>query len=424
MKKNIYRAFDEIEQLSESVEKIDESSVYADVDIDIEKIKRGAFEMAGIKNSKKKTGRKLTIFLVAAALMAAAVGTTAAAGGSFHSVFGQMIAGEAVDGIFAGGNVKTESDTLNINFKGVTGDDRQACAMMTITKKDGTAFTNDTENAFIGRYAYDDAKISCTKPFWQRILHGTDEHDSGHGDVLYDLADAKTIDAYIWYKDDVCSLIGETLSVANTKIYLYHLEKELSTWDEFINSLGMEDDNHEELKENQIRTICDGKMVTLTLKDNETITCYKDKQVLATYEEIDLQYDLSVQLNYRKQEKVLDELADKIILFNDVPKMIRKVAVQPYTMQIELYEEGNFTVSDDVSATQKILSTYADKFNRLTITTTDGNVYDAVRLSGTFSGGYETLIYQFTDTAREKIAYINPDKILSITCDGTTFYQK
>lgn len=433
MKKSIYQAFDEIQNLPQSFENITQDSVYAPIDIDIEKIKRGAFEMTGIKNSqshtsKKWSAKKWTAVLVAATLAAAVIGTgAAAAGGTFNSVFGQMVAGEPVDGVYAGGHVRVDSDTLNVDFKGVTGDNRQACAMISITKKDGTPFTDDFENTFVQEH-FNQTELSCTKPFWEKVANGF--YNSQHGEVWYDLTDANTINTMIWYEGGDYSLIGETLSVHSGKVYLYHVKKVLSTWDEFQTSLTAEYDTEDvQLQDNQIRTICDGKMVTLTLNPNETITRYKDKQVLAVYEEMDLSYDLSVQLNYKNCETIFDDVKDKSIPCDGVYKNISRLAVQPYTMQLDLYQSGDFRVLDDEDYhTFQQLNPSDSELDKLTVTTADGQVYYANKWKSTSAGdadGFtESIVYQFTDTDIEKIAVIDPQQILSISYNGKYLYQK
>ena len=68
---------------------------------------------------------------------------TAGAPGSFNSIFAKVFAGGPVDGMYSSSSAAVNSDDVNIDFKGVAGDKRNAYAIYNVTRKDGTPFIVD-----------------------------------------------------------------------------------------------------------------------------------------------------------------------------------------------------------------------------------------------------------------------------------------
>ena len=83
-------------------------------DIDSREIRKMAFEKAGISQKPKKYRKKRVVFtLIAAVLAAAVLGTaTAGASGSFDAVFGEYFAGESSEGLYPGGEVSIDVNSL------------------------------------------------------------------------------------------------------------------------------------------------------------------------------------------------------------------------------------------------------------------------------------------------------------------------
>jgi len=128
-------------------ENIDEKTIYENTGVNADNVKELVMNKIHESKSadKKNRKKKITFTLIAAAAAVAVLGTTAAATGSFNSVFGELLAGEMKGGMYAGGNVQVQSDDLDINFKGIAGDKHEVYGMMTITKKDGSAFVENTD---------------------------------------------------------------------------------------------------------------------------------------------------------------------------------------------------------------------------------------------------------------------------------------
>ena len=110
-------------------DELNEQTVIEETGVRTENVKEIFKDMVK-NNGKKKNKRSITkVFTILAAAAAAtiAAGTiTAGATGSFNNVFGQIFAGEADNGMFSRGNVNISSETLNIDFKGITGDQNKA----------------------------------------------------------------------------------------------------------------------------------------------------------------------------------------------------------------------------------------------------------------------------------------------------------
>ena len=132
-------------------ENIDEKTIYEETGVNTDNVK--ALVMDKIHENKttslkKNHKKRWTISLIAAAAAVAVVGTTAAATGSFNSTFGQWFAG-------------FESEKLNCNFKGIAGDKSEVYAVMSLTKKDGSKFVENTDEYFALGSSYTE-NIDCT----------------------------------------------------------------------------------------------------------------------------------------------------------------------------------------------------------------------------------------------------------------------
>ena len=402
MKKNVYQVFDEMETLTESFDRIEEASLYAP-DIDIEKIKRGALEMTGMKASKKHTGKKLTVLLIAAALAVAAVGTTAAATGSFNSAFGQMIAGEAIDGLYSAGKAQISSDTLNVEFEGVTGDDRSAMAVLTITKKDGTAFTEQFDDAFTNQSNH--ANVTCTKPLLNQILDAGKPEGIGNGGsgTAYEMVDSKTLKAYIYYENLDYTIIGQTLTVEDSLMYVFHIEKEIGTYEEWQDYLNADESERK------------GSVYDIEFKENEILQEHDGKMVLATVEQVPLEYEVSFKLNYRHMERAIREIAHQPYR----NKTIESIKIQPYSMEMAMV--GSSDPEEDSQSRIPILS--LEKYPSLVVTMEDGTEYFAHANSISSNGDRETAIYAIGTKDLDHLAVIDPYQVTSISCNGIEIFH-
>lgn len=120
------------------------------MDIDIAKIKADVFARLRsdnkIKNYGKKATKKLTILLIAAVILVSmAIGTIYASNG-VQGVFKEFFNGNLNSaGLYSGEDIAfTSTDpNLGVELLGVSGDNRKLYTVLEVTKKDGTAITDE-----------------------------------------------------------------------------------------------------------------------------------------------------------------------------------------------------------------------------------------------------------------------------------------
>ncbi len=126
------------------------------IDIDINRVKEQVFDRLNtdMENNKKHNTKKFRIMLIAAVVAVSMIlGTTAYATGALQSIFGSFFGGNFNSaGLYDGKKVTFESPDPNINAQllGITGDERQAYAMIEVSHKDRTPVTEEGyNNAFL-----------------------------------------------------------------------------------------------------------------------------------------------------------------------------------------------------------------------------------------------------------------------------------
>lgn len=255
----------------------------------------------------KKRVRKITIVSVISAVAAFAVlGTTAAATGTLNPVFGQMMANEISDGTYSGGNVTVNSDTLNVDFEGVGGDEHNVIATMTVTKKDGTAFAEGTDKLLYAgdkvRYDFEeDMNVTVSRPLIAQITNS--DYCDTNGFVDYTFEDDYTLKVTVTYSDDDRNLIGETMNIKADGLYLFTSDKVMYTSAEWQAHMADENDpfwndglSIWEKAEKEYGDLAENQAAML---DFDTSDGGFGNVVIASWEKIDLNYDLSVKLNYK-----------------------------------------------------------------------------------------------------------------------------
>ena len=140
------------DKLENDLVSIDENTVLAETGVDAPRIKEAVMkEIKGGKKTKKATIKKIfSIAAIAAAITAAATLTVQAATGAFNPAFAELYAGEPASGVFPGADISVKSDTLDINFLGVTGDEASMISIYEIRRKDAGDFVEsfDTPDAY------------------------------------------------------------------------------------------------------------------------------------------------------------------------------------------------------------------------------------------------------------------------------------
>lgn len=425
------------------VENIDESTVYETTGVKKENVREILMSKINNGTSEKKTGRanvkrRVTITLIAAAAAAALLGTTAAATGSFNSAFGKMFAGEPANGVYSGGKVTAKSDKLNIEFGGIVGDSDNVWGMMKLTNSDGSPFVETKDGVFVqsdymvASYGLDTQKIQCTKSLLDSWMH----KNSPYAEVTYQLEDADTIRAIIYYGDDESNIIGETLTAKETDIVIYRVDEVLYSWEEMQNAYNTipEDDKFWSNGGFYEKAVAEHKS---DLKENQEVGYSEKGLSLMTKVTSNLGYEVSVKLNYKDSIKTFSEVEGKEITFDGKTQTVGKLEVQPFTMKLSLYELGDFRVADDYVHDYEA-EMLPSELDNLTIETDDGKVYTAHRYASQGSADEkhqeDTLTYQFyvpsdnvsadPDYMTQKQAVINPEQIIGISYNGKYILDK
>ena len=228
---------------------IDEQTVLEETGVSKDRVKEIVMEnISTSKKTTKKGGKKVFVVLAAAVAATIAVGTvTAGATGSFNSVFTPIFAGDPVDGMYSADSATIKSDAVNIDYKGVAGDKREAYAIYNITKKDGTPFITDENSYFsliqMSRDTGYVADVSCTIPLFDQLTEGLFYRaDIPGGDVSYEMTDDYTIQAYVQFRDEGRNIIGQTVTVKDETIVINHIDEILGTHDELFGADSMSTD--------------------------------------------------------------------------------------------------------------------------------------------------------------------------------------
>lgn len=149
---NIYRLFDKIQNGSNSIYNIDESTIYEPVNININNIKKTVF--SEVENDMKKSRQNIKhkkILMIAAALASVTVISTSVAAsiGGLENVFGQIFQGNLkAENIYSGNNIKitTKDENLNVEVLGITGDENTVYTALKLTHKDNSSFVRSIDS--------------------------------------------------------------------------------------------------------------------------------------------------------------------------------------------------------------------------------------------------------------------------------------
>ena len=400
-------------------ENIDEKTVYENTGVQIENVKKLVMNMVheGKTTHKKNKGKVIKFTLIAAAAAAVLGTSVAAATGSFNSVFGELLAGEMHGGMYAGGNVQVQSDELDIDFKGIAGDKHEVYGMMTITKKDGSAFVENADDYFFGYTSSPNDKVDCIlSPMNQLIgkLWYFGQEMQG-GNITYTFKDNNTINAVISYGSEY-NIIGETLTVNESKPLFYHVDKVLCT-DEEIGEFFSNIDENTDMS--QAPYLIAQREYESTLTDNQLLTFDgKGNFVIASEYPFEFDYDLSVKLNYKDTTKYLNEAKGKTVNFNNCKDMtIKELEAHAFGLKLDLAYPTNDI--DEINAIQ-------DKFDsniidRIEVTMQDGTVYEAN--NNTFYQSINIQRLEFSFSSEDwKTVVIDPNKIIKVVYNGITIY--
>ena len=406
---------------------INEQTVTVETGVSTERVKELFGEMVmynGKTKSAKKRGIKKVFTVVAAAVAATLVlGTvTAGATGSFNGVFGQMFSGEAADGMFSGGNVQISSDIVDVDFKGIAGDNEEMIGKMVLTKKDGSQFfEGDKDEYFI--WAPEDeenieAQVTCTKSLADQISSKLFYHAaSGQGNMMYDFIDNSSIEAIFSYNDTEFNIIGETLSIQDDHINLYHIDKVLMTWDEqrkFIDKHSDENDPFWDGDDTFVEKI--GKLNNVKLGENQLVNLDSNGSIsVLTKTRIDIGLDVSVKLNYKDTTRSFNEAAGIKTTYSGCDVTVKSLEVRPFSVRLVV----EYPTTDLNELTKLWESQDPEAKNLITVTLKNGQSYSSDQTPGFGSDNTERMTFHF-DYGK---VVMDPSQVTKIVYNGTTLYE-
>lgn len=315
---------------------IDEQTVVKETGVSTERIVANV--MAGIKGVKRRSrfNRKAVWAVAAAAAAIAAMGTvTVGAMGGFNQAFGNWFAGEPKYGLFAGDNVSYSSDTVDIEFEGIAGDDNFVGAAMTIKNKDGSPFVDGADNIVL----YGSNDIDVTQSVWNKVFHNDPNRG---GSVRYDLEDESTIHVTAFYGDENGSIKGERMTVKEESLTAYRLEE----------AVGDVNDDYDKLVEKYQDKLSKDQLI-FEYSSNGT---YEDNQYyIATEIQIPLNFELGVTLNYKTTARNIEVTNGKELEMNGVKLTIDSLEAGSFGIKvyatvdaIEFPEEPDYDNMDEL----------------------------------------------------------------------------
>ena len=408
--------------LDDDIKEIDEMTVINDTGVDTERISERVMSTirTNTKGRKKGAKRKLGVTLIAAAAAVTVLGTvTAGATGSFNGVFGQMFSGEAADGMYAGGNVNISSSIMDVDFKGIAGDNEEVYGLMTMKKTDGSKiFEGDPDNCFAVRED-DKPDVSCTRSLLDQMSAKLFYHaNSGEGDIEYVVTDNYTVEALVSYNDTEFNIIGETLSFNDDNFVIYQVDKVLMSADEIRRTYQEHSDENDpywadglsvvEKLERDIKTKSDDQVVNYDHKGNIS---------LMTRTVVDIDIHGSVKLNYRNTSRSFKEAEGIKTTYSGSDVTVTSLEIRPFSVRIGLvYPTSDVDELADINMKES-----PDAENTVTVTLRDGKTYSSSDTPFFMSDNNLRLTYKFYgETSR---AVIDPEQVSSVVYNGTTLYQ-
>ena len=413
----------------DELDELDEGTIIKETGIDAARVKEAVMkEIKGGKKTKKASIRKIfSIAAIAAAITAAATLTVQAATGAFTPAFAELYAGEPANGVFPGADISVKSDTLDIEFLGVTGDAASMISIYDIRRKDAGDFVEsfDTPDAYRFRNVRADVNVSESE---YKKLRRMIEGGSERGGVLYEFVDEETIRAFALYDDDIGLIKGERLTVTDKETTVYHIDEVLysDNTDTFEGCLKFMEENEELIERKEA-----------SFKENQGITMLDEdpiKLVGVTKIDIPLDYELSVTMNYKTIEKTFPDAKGRQFSERSTEWTVKKIKASSFGMTIDAVTDNNrasdgFDMSNSANWTPEEMHDYMNSLTsgklEIEITMKDGTKVYGIGSSGNsetepngksekswncsyFKGGEESKPYT-----------LDPEDIDSIKCSGT-----
>ncbi len=436
---NIFDRMDkDIDELDEKTV-IEETGVSADRvrEIFMNKINNEAAAPA-VKNSGKKGSRKkVFVILAAAAAATIAAGTiTAGAMGSFNAAFGEHFAGERVNGIYSGSDIKIETaDAYKAELLGITGDRNSVYASVSYKRADGGKFVENADGWYVqanlntASYKVPEALSSGSVEEYDVDYSAIQQMQGGTGDSYkfstYTLSSEDTIKGIYHVERDDHETIGQTMTVNVEDLYLLHDIEELHsytvTWDENLDTdiFVREGTKADEIISEAEKDLKDGQVILrhdsgyFDENGNAVITI---AFTLTEYEKLDVDMDGSWKLNY-KAEEIKQEIKDETYSLNDIEYKISEIETGALNMKVTLEVTGGNTsaLSEENGMSIFASTVIAAKGSRITLKTGEEIDTKMVLFCETDGNKVTATVQYFMNN--DWIS-VNPEEIESVTLAG------
>ena len=460
--------------LDNTPEGIDEETITPAYDIKPENVIKGVHKKLESENGRtensgsvktekqtvKRKSRKLPIILAAAAAAAVAAGTiSVGAAGGINSIIGEHSAGKIVNNLYPGSNVKVSAAKGYLGkFVGISGDNTNMASLLTISNSDGSDIIESGKTAFIetNNYcnyydktckAYEEEVIDVfsttdyTNPVkyktdvWHtvgydisdttgpefdnnakaEISHSIlfrDPYDSPYPCyVSYEMADSKTINCYFTSHIDgglFRSLKGETLKASDKDLNIYQIDKVLYSSDEKgFSEFTM---NYREFN----KVISDN---IGSLNDDQVIVVHNYSLVIATKKTVNVDYDLTVKLDYKDSIRKFDSAGEKMKGENGTEYTISNIIAGPLSADFNV----DFKVSDAKKEYEEFTTLFS--YEPAKIKLSSGKIIEAAVST---NHNYEeqhtvTLTYcKDSDNSAKTWLIVDPSEIVSVEFQGKT----
>ena len=417
--------FDKLDREAE----IDINTVYAETGVKTENVVELFREKASVKASKpaRKTGRVFVILAAATAAALALGAVTVTAKPAVDEAFAEYFAGNSIEGVYSGSNVKAASDKVNVEFLGVAGDDRTALSLVRFSAKDGSRLCSDLGEGTFFRYKLGSEKnegFYARRSAW--ITDVFKNNDTGAVAEDFTLKDDGTVILSMRYTTADSTPKGDTIEAGCDTITAVHPVKTVYTLSEdeivYYADRNIISDGSDEL----YKTL--NEKYGSELKDGQELCISKDGRniVIADVRDIALDFTLSAKLDYKTCESVdLKTGKSESLSVSGADWRITELTARSYSMTLKARSwDASAVVKESASGQAE----EPDVFSELDVTLKNGRKLKA-RICDIGNQGGSSTDGTYCEVAREYSYYegngtviIDPAQISSVIAEGTVIF--
>ena len=426
--------------ISDEIGKWDVSQLITDDSpvFDFEKIKANVRSRTIDIEKPKKDGKRLRLFaaLAAAVVVCTVSVTVLAVTGVFSNIFDSHFQGDSsVLDVYDGGNVRFESDDPGLEGKlsGVTGDENAFFAAIELTKKDGSAFTDEGYTSLMSGYCSgtdDNNANCCINAVSVSGMNISFEGMAGGYDVQYTLSDdRRTMTMIFGINADSSDIQNGRLTLRNNYFTAYRVVRKLAEFEVNDQNAASEEEsirraNHLDVSDTYLSF--NGKAWELL-----QIECRN----------YDLPFVMEMDMNYETKDSLRISLKSS----NALQREPDDTAETTMTISdLGIYIKTKYPIDKELSGDELVaklhiwsINTRSPETDKSKIIMSDGTVYYFCSISssaGTAKTGNDRKYYfteenfRFSDIPEpqtlNKLILIDKTKISKIIFNGEVIYQK